>query len=389
MAVSRPGSNPKAERFHVLDSWRGICALCVVLFHARYNAPVLGLGFVRGSWQFVDFFFVLSGFVIAANYRATLAVNEATPPRLTGGHFVWLRLARIYPLHLFMLLAFIAVEAAGSLALPGLRAWWTQPYEPSSILSNLLLVQSLGIHGHLSWNQPAWSIATEFWCYLLFLIGVRTLGHRLEGWLVAVVMVAPLLLLIVTDYGINVTYDWGMLRNIYGFSLGVLCWAVWQRGPLQLTSKWAWTLIELATIAAVVAFVALSGVRPVTVLGPPLFAVAVLVFAHARGALSKVLEMRFFLLLGTLSYSIYLIHTFILARFRNGITVFEHIFNTRLMVDVAPDSDKVRTLVGSNATQGTLLLMLVVVLIIGASWLSYRLIERPAQKWLNARWPRD
>ena len=31
----------------------------------------------------------------------------------------------------------------------------------------------------------------------------------------------------------------------------------------------------------------------------------------------------------------------------------------------------------------------VVVLIIGASWLSYRLIERPAQKWLNARWPRD
>ena len=56
------------ERFLVLDSWRGICALLVALFHFPTSSTISQSAFVGSSYLFVDFFFVLSGFVIASSY---------------------------------------------------------------------------------------------------------------------------------------------------------------------------------------------------------------------------------------------------------------------------------------------------------------------------------
>jgi peptidoglycan/LPS O-acetylase OafA/YrhL len=55
----------KGQRFLALDAMRGICAVFVCLFHFHANSAVQGWGLIRGSWQFIDFFFVLSGFVIS------------------------------------------------------------------------------------------------------------------------------------------------------------------------------------------------------------------------------------------------------------------------------------------------------------------------------------
>ncbi len=59
-------------RFLVLDSWRGIAACLVALFHLDAYSHLYAVPFLRNSWLFVDFFFVLSGFVIAANYQQRL-----------------------------------------------------------------------------------------------------------------------------------------------------------------------------------------------------------------------------------------------------------------------------------------------------------------------------
>ncbi|WP_454616650.1 hypothetical protein [Bradyrhizobium cenepequi] len=57
--------------------------------------------FTRKAYLFVDFFFVLTGFVIASNYRSRLADG------FSAGRFLVLRLGRIYPLHIVTLLLFI------------------------------------------------------------------------------------------------------------------------------------------------------------------------------------------------------------------------------------------------------------------------------------------
>ena len=56
-------------RFYALDSWRGIAAVMVALFHMPIAWSLYDVGIVRHAWLFVDFFFVLSGFVIAFTYE--------------------------------------------------------------------------------------------------------------------------------------------------------------------------------------------------------------------------------------------------------------------------------------------------------------------------------
>ena len=64
-------------RFEVLDAWRGIAALMVAVFHFNALHHAAYMPFVRNSYLFVDFFFVLSGFVIAHAYAERLTSGEA------------------------------------------------------------------------------------------------------------------------------------------------------------------------------------------------------------------------------------------------------------------------------------------------------------------------
>ncbi len=73
---SNSSAGPAAERYVVLDSWRGICAILVALFHFPLQWHFQSTTFVRGSWLFVDFFFVLSGFVIAHAYAGKLSTRR-------------------------------------------------------------------------------------------------------------------------------------------------------------------------------------------------------------------------------------------------------------------------------------------------------------------------
>ena len=102
-AVSRL---PDGGRFVALDSWRGIAALAVVAFHVQVNGLAFSSTIVGNAGAAVDFFFVLSGFVISAAYGS----------RLAGGfslaRFMTLRLGRVYPLHLLVLALYVAAELA-------------------------------------------------------------------------------------------------------------------------------------------------------------------------------------------------------------------------------------------------------------------------------------
>jgi peptidoglycan/LPS O-acetylase OafA/YrhL len=62
----------KAHRFAALDAWRGICALLVALEHLSTTSVLHQNSLTRHSYRFVDFFFVLSGVVVAHAYRERL-----------------------------------------------------------------------------------------------------------------------------------------------------------------------------------------------------------------------------------------------------------------------------------------------------------------------------
>ncbi|TGW04461.1 acyltransferase, partial [Mesorhizobium sp. M2D.F.Ca.ET.145.01.1.1] len=128
--VSTHAGTIAGDRFQVLDSWRGICALLVALFHFPTASVISQSSFIGSSYLFVDFFFVLSGFVIASSYANRLGRPEEV------ARFALVRFGRIYPLHLVMLAAFAAFELL-RLMLPQLHGTGAAPFTGGFDLKSL------------------------------------------------------------------------------------------------------------------------------------------------------------------------------------------------------------------------------------------------------------
>lgn len=372
----------KNDRFETLDSWRGICALLVALLHFQVNSHLQNISFFQNSYLFVDFFFVLSGFVIAANYQERLATGFGI------GRFMLLRFGRLYPLYGFMLLAFVGFEfiqvLIPSLGAMGATVPFSAPRQSfDTIFSSFFLLQSFGLYDFLTWNTPGWSIATEFWTYLIFAVIMATARHSLVQISTALLLFCILAIYKFSPNGMNTTFDFGMLRCVAGFSAGVIVFCIWQRwGQFIEVTRAFGTALELCTIALVVGFVATLGSGSFAVLAPIVFSLTVLIFAAEAGSISAVLRTKFFLLLGTLSYSIYLLHLFIQTRILNFGQLVQSKFGLSMFIEGEHDGVKT-SLLGINKFEGDFWCVAMIVMLIIASELSYKIIEVPGRNFFR------
>lgn len=372
-----------AQRFEALDSWRGVCALLVALFHLPLAGPIGENAFVRGSFLFVDFFFVLSGFVIAHACSEKVGTGQGL------AKFMVTRFGRLFPLHAFMLAAFVGFELV-RMAIPSLaggQAPFSGAFSPDTLPANLTLLHGLGIHDHLSWNTPSWSISTELFAYVFFGLAVLLLGKRSLVLFALAVIAGPLLLFKHSPDFMDATYDFGLVRCLYGFSAGVLTHALLagkiDKGPQTREALWTWTLAELTVTGAVILFVSSTAANAGGLLAPLLFAFAVALFAHEGGYVSRLMKTRPLLLLGTISYSIYLTHIFVQSRMMNAAGILENRLVEGLLT---------KTKDGVFYSQAIAIpaIMLMSALTILASYVTYRLIEAPGRnffKRLAARIP--
>lgn len=360
----------KVQHYEVLDSLRGICAVMVVLFHFRANSHLDPAPLIRNSWLFVDFFFVLSGFVITASYHERL-ITKSVSLRV----FLIRRFKRLYPLHIFMLAIFVLTELLIFLLEPVLGGISRKPFADSHSLSllpeNVFLLQSLNISGEGSWNVPAWSISAEMWTYLVFAIAVVCGRAGRFFFYTATLVGVPLIILIFHGGTLTLEADGGVLRCLMGFGLGSLLYHYFKTPPsvTALTGH-----LEGPMIVAVILFVWAAPGLGVTMLAPLIFAAAIWIFVNERGPISAFLKHRIFLLLGALSYSIYMTHTYLHARLTDIFQISERWF------DMSFFSDSAGRFFGKTLFAGDLFVLFGLALTIGISWLTYTYIERPGQR---------
>lgn len=375
------------ERFLALDSLRGICACAVVLYHFGTTGMITNLPLFRNGWLFVDFFFVLSGFVITAGYG----------DRLAGGfsivRFMFLRLGRIYPLHIAMIVAFLLLELAGWwIGTGGLsaRAPFTESRSLQSLPTNLLLLQIFGIHDQLTWNGPSWSIAAEIWAYLLFAFGIR-FGKGLFPFIVILTVVfSGIVLASVGTAYLDRTFTFSLVRCLYGFGLGILAWRIY---ATRLRGR-AWTpatstMVEIVCVALCLSLVWVAHAGPLTLACPPMFFLVTLVFARQRGAVSRILLARPLLFLGTVSYSIYMVHIFVEGRVIDVLTIIGNRFGMEL-ASIGRVNGEASKIVTAPWPLADLVTLGMLALVIGCAWISYRLVELPFRtrsREFVARWP--
>jgi len=353
------------KRFEVLDSWRGIAACLVALFHLRGQtySHLTDITLLRNSYLFVDFFFVLSGFVVAANYQQ----------RFIEGFSIWrfalLRFGRLYPLHISMLGIFILDHLAISMGGLGTVAPFQPPYQSAdTIIANLLLIHGLGVFHFLTWNSPSWSISTEFYTYILYALAIGVMKDRIWRVLVPIVLLSPLALWILVG-DMDTTYDYGIIRCVFGFSAGVLVWNLQRTGSLR-----SGTVLELLSVALIIVFVWAAGTTALSIGAPFVFAVAVLVFAAEAGAVSGVLRKRVFLMLGALSYSIYMVHVGVAELLGRAASLLRK----TAIIDLFSG-----TTLGREPWEGDVAVLVFLALVLCVSAITYRMIEVPGRAWFR------
>jgi peptidoglycan/LPS O-acetylase OafA/YrhL len=380
-AAGRPATQ---TRIVALDSLRGIFALAVVALHTPIAHHALNAPLVRNAWIFVDYFFVLSGFVIAFAYH-----DRLSRPDLVGRFFI-LRFGRLWPLHLAMTLALLLLLAVKS----GLMAMHFGPQDATKLtpdtalfaVQDLLFLNVFLNHADMRLNFPAWSINAEFWAYIVF-AGTCLLasmasrkGKTVMLLLTAIILgVTGLILAEVIHLPFGAAWGWGGVRAIFAFLLGYLAFRIWE--PLRDRGVQTGIVIELLVVAAVIAMIwHIDTVPALWAVSTVLFAISILVFALSQGMLSKLLSTQPGRLMGQRSYSIYLIHIVILSYIGLFIRALERLLHVQINAPIKI-AGEVRNVVDFGSVWLNDIAMVgLLLLVCWAAGLTYAYIEMPGQR---------
>ncbi|MEQ1887937.1 MAG: acyltransferase [Alphaproteobacteria bacterium] len=354
------------EYYYHLDSLRGMAALIVVLLHANWTNHFTQNSFIQFGAIFVDFFFVLSGIVICHAY-----------PNIRAGSDFWTfmkrRFARLYPLHFVTLIAVATGFLLIYLLFPGIWAGAAGLPEmqdlPQKFFLNLVFLNAHSLTNDNSFNVPSWSIGAETTCYILY--GVISLFYFEKRTIIYVILIViSFLALISFGKGIvGFQYNFGFLRGIYGFFIGCAVYAL--RFRTQITPP---ANIFVLIFFSVITVLLLAGREyfpsRFTFFYPVLFGVLIYLLITPDTRVARFLKMRPFLLLGTLSYSIYMLHFLV----KWGINL-----TASLLMPVKGSG----ALIVMPVWTGDLLLLLYLSLVLGISWVSYNYFEEPMRRYLR------
>lgn len=326
-----------------LDGLRGLAAVGIAFgFHAKslYAAGALDTRFavldwiqVYG-WLFVDLFFLLSGYIFAHAY-----IGRSTLTRPGGlADFAVARIARLYPLHLAMLVIVAALVTSNP------------ANTPFAFVAHLFMAQALAPPLGNTFVGASWSLSVEAGCYVLFALaaasGPRILRLVTGGALAVAVLSLALHAAPDGPYGRDV-----IGRGLLGFFLGQVLW----HGRTQFGRVPTALLLGLAAVGLAIPPATIGAILPVAVLTFP----AVLLVALR----TPWMEATPFTWLGDRSYAIYLIHAPLLD-------LYVHLFGK----------------LGGSPAEVALGHGLAACVILGVSDLVYRHFELPARRAIRAAW---
>jgi len=374
------GFSDSKTHYPILDGLRGVAAIVVVIFHIleTFSGGDHVKQIINHGYLAVDFFFVLSGFVIGYAY-------DDRWNRMSLGGFFKRRLIRLHPMIIIgMLIGAITFYFQDSAFFPAIHtvpAW--QVIGIMLIGFTLLPVPpSMDIRG---WNEmhplngPAWTLFFEYIANILYALILRKLPNKILA-LLAVIAGAALIHLAVTGPQGDVIGGWsldatqlriGFSRLLYPFFAGLLLSRVIKPG--QYTNAFAGCSLLLV---AILAFPRLGGHDQGWMNGlyDSLIIIAVfpmIVYWGASGKVKEGASSRLVKWLGDISFPLYITHYPVIYMY---------------MAWVAKNEQYIKD--GSTDAVMTTILVSIVTLVsaILIAWACVKWYDLPLRKWLTRKW---
>ena len=329
-----------------LTGIRLVAAVWVLLYHSQGPLDAIGVlsipvlpDFIRVGRLGVDLFFALSGFILAHTYLSSLGERLKVDKSVK---FLWLRLARIYPVHLVMLLvAGFAVFAQSIVTGEELDRSWLNPWD---FIKNLLLIQEWGSDPQRGWNFVAWSLSMEWLAYLIFPFMALVLWRmhkHLPTWALCLFWIMSLTPLVIYGLGSSDPYyteNWGSTyRVLTAFTAGAISYLIVDRlrdsdRAAAVCDVLAFVLPAIVVAASVFLAWLPAAVSPITSTDPdaeplpPLFHLTLVpvliawigVLALSRRGMANLLATKIMVFGGFISYSLYMTHLVWFGLWRAG-----------------------------------------------------------------------
>jgi len=314
--VTKPGALETKSHYVILDGLRGVAALMVVAFHlceahaTSYLDQVINHGYLA-----VDFFFLLSGFVIGYAY-------DDRWNKLSTGGFIKRRLIRLQPMVIMgMLVGAVCFYFQDSTLWPMIK---TVPYWKMLLImligfTLLPVPPAMDIRG---WNEmhpldgPAWTLFFEYIVNLLYALGIRKFSKKVLSILVFFAGIALVHLAVTSPAG-DVVGGWslepaqlhvGFARVMYPFFAGLLLFRIAKLTHIKNAFLWCSLLIII-----ILAIPRIGGSEHLWMNGlyeslSIIFIFPLIVYIGASGEVKGKYAKRICKFLGDISFPIYITH---------------------------------------------------------------------------------
>lgn len=301
--------------YNILDGLRGIAAIVVVCYHVFEAFATSHLDQnINHGYLAVDFFFILSGFVVGYAY-------DGRWKKMTNKDFFKRRLIRLQPM-----VVMGAVIGAIMFYFQGCEFWEVSTVAVGSLLIATLLnalmipatpgIEVRGIGEMYPLNGPTWSLFFEYIGNILYALFIRKMPTKALTVLVVAAACGLATFAIFGPYGdicagfqlTGTEFTGGFLRLMFAFSAGLLLSRVFK--PIKI--KGAFWLCSLAVIV-LLAIPRIGGADQLWMNGiyDTLCAVVffpLLVFLGASGKTTDKYTTRICKFLGDISYPLYMVH---------------------------------------------------------------------------------
>jgi peptidoglycan/LPS O-acetylase OafA/YrhL len=278
----------QARRLHGLDAMRGIAALAVCAFHLPGIYPAFPAWFGKG-YLAVDFFMMLSGYVMARTYEARLRGGLGT------GQFVFVRYQRLW-----LTMAVGSLIGIGYLwsATAGDPAWFALGFA-----LNIMLLPAPVNNELTPLNSPGWSIFYELVANAVHAAFLWRLSNRALVGVIAVLLIPLAIFARMAgdlDFGaLTVHAGPAVVRSLASYSIGVLLWRLWQdEPPLAVPPFFAMIVLPLLMSSSLPGFGWLFDLAFILVLCPILIAGGLCLRSAPRWAVWS----------GMVSFPLYAVH---------------------------------------------------------------------------------
>ena len=306
--------------YELLDGLRGVAALLVIWYHVfeGFATSPVDQGLNHG-YLAVDFFFILSGFVVGYAY------DDRWKTSLTLKNFFKRRLIRLHPM-----VVMGALLGTITFALQGAEQWDGTPVPWSmlmlALLLHLFLIPAMPgagpeVRGNgemYPLNGPSWSLFFEYIGNILYALLIRRFSLKGLVWLVALAAMglASFAIFNLSGYG-HLGVGWtlaeynlmgGMLRLLFSFSMGLLMSRVFK--PIYIRGAF-WICSAALAVLLAVPYIGdgqspwMNGIYDSIC---TIFIFPLLVYMGASGKTTDKLSAKVCKFLGDISYPVYMIH---------------------------------------------------------------------------------